>query len=106
MMTILILIFAHCIGDYVFQSQFLATVKATNDFILSVHSILWAGVICLTMFMLGNEASYLDIIILFVGHFVIDRIKSRKEDKTFALTDDLYFDQIAHMIQIMFVWYF
>ena len=99
---ILIMIFCHLIGDYVLQNDFLAKFKGSNDFILLVHSALWSGTMCIGLSYLGQFNIY-KLIFLVSGHFIIDRWKARKEDKTYALTRDLYIDQMLHMFQLIVV---
>jgi hypothetical protein len=100
MNTVLILIFSHLVGDYVFQSDFIANFKGKLNFILMVHCGLWAGSISTGLWLSGLYSPWA-IPVLFVGHFYIDRWKARKEDKTHALTKDLYLDQALHGLQVV-----
>lgn len=97
---LLILIWLHLFGDYVLQTDFLATQKGKNDFILLVHSCLWAGIICAGLWLFGvltwPKAGF-----LIAGHFFIDRWKARKSDKTHALGRDLWIDQTLHIVQLL-----
>lgn len=101
---ILILLFAHMVGDYIFQNNFIATIKATNNFILFVHSFLWAGTIAIGFHFIGIEINILLFSYLVIRHFLIDKMKCNKKDKTNALTTDLYVDQLAHILDITIVW--
>ena len=51
---IFVLLFSHLIGDYVFQSDFLAQFKSKKNFILLIHSALWTGSICIGLFCIGR----------------------------------------------------
>ena len=98
---ILILIFAHLIGDYVFQSNFIANFKSKNNFILFVHSGLWTGSICVGLFLIGRYSLW-KVAFLLIGHFVIDYWKGHKYLSSYS---DLYIDQIIHMIQLGIVYF-
>jgi hypothetical protein len=92
----------HCIADYPLQGDFLANFKGKNDFVLLVHSIIWSGVVSFGFLYIGKQIEVIFPVLL-VGHFFIDRWKSKKIDKTNktnALTKDLYIDQALHAIQI------
>lgn len=97
--TILLLIGAHCIADYPLQGEFLANFKGKFDYLLLMHSIIWGTVIAITLKYLGLYADW-KFIFLIAGHFIIDRWKARKEDKTDALTWDLWIDQLLHALQL------
>lgn len=97
--TFIMFLVLHCIADYPLQGDFLANFKGKNDFILLVHSIIWAGIISFGFLYVGKQIEVIFPLLL-VGHFFIDRWKSRKTDKTNALTKDLYIDQALHAVQI------
>ena len=89
----------HCVADYPLQGDFLANFKGKNNFVLFVHSVIWAGIVSLGFIYIGKNIEVIFPVLL-VGHFFIDRWKSRKLDKTNTLTKDLYIDQFLHAIQI------
>lgn len=93
---------AHYIGDYPLQGDFLAQFKGTHDYILFCHAIIWTGCVCAVLGYFGVFAWW-KVAFLLVGHFAIDRWKARKEDKTHALTRDLWKDQALHVAQIILV---
>ena len=98
-MIVLILwfMFAHYIGDYVFQSDFLAKTKATSFYSLFVHSFLYTMTIgCAFYLICGNFYMYQFFILLF-SHICIDYVKANAKDKQKALTTYLYVDQILHI---------
>lgn len=99
--TILDLIMAHMLGDYIFQSDFLAINKAKYKFILFIHSFVWSYIIYYTLLKCGVEVNLFKFIFLLVGHFAIDKVKCIKKDKTNALTKDLWIDQALHALQII-----
>ena len=97
---LLLLIWVHLFADFHVQDDFQATMKAKNNFILFVHSALWAGIISFVLICFGLF-SYPKLFMLLVGHFIIDYLKCHKEDKTNALTTDLYKDQFLHLCQLL-----
>lgn len=97
---LLILIWLHMLGDYSFQGDFLANVKGKNDYILFCHAFIWTGCIVLGLWALCIFAWW-KVAFLLVGHFAVDRWKARKEDKTHALTKDLWVDQGLHLLQLV-----
>lgn len=93
---------AHYIGDYPLQGDFLANFKGKLDYILFCHAIIWTGCVCAALGYFGAFAWWKAAFLL-VGHFAIDRWKARKEDKTNALTFDLWKDQALHFAQLILV---
>ena len=99
MFSLLVLVWLHFVADYPLQGEFLANFKGKYDYLLFCHCIMWAGTISAGLVYLGIFC-YWKFAMLLIGHFVIDRWKARKENKTHALTRDLWIDQLLHMAQI------
>jgi len=97
---ILVLIWFHLFADFHIQDDFQAKMKSTNNFILFVHSALWAGIISFVLIYFGLF-TYPKLFMLLAGHFCIDYWKCHKEDKTKSLTTDLYIDQLLHLGQLL-----
>ena len=89
-------------GDYVFQNDFIAKFKATNNFILFVHGWLWASTVTFGLIKLGLYEPWKFVFLLII-HIVIDKLKCMQIDKTKALTKDLYIDQMGHFGQLLIV---
>lgn len=96
----LVLFWLHFVADYPLQGEFLATFKGKCDYLLFCHVVIWTGAITAGLFFTGNYALW-KVAMLLVGHFIIDRWKARKKDKTNALTEDLWKDQLLHMGQLL-----
>ncbi len=92
----------HCIADYPLQGDFLASFKGKNWFILFIHASIWSGVIYMGLMYYGI-ASPPKYLLLLLGHMMIDKWKCMREDKSKALTTDLYIDQVLHMVQLVVV---
>jgi hypothetical protein len=88
------------LGDYPLQGEFLANFKGKYDYLLFCHVVIWTGCICVGLWFLGLLLWW-KVVMLLVGHFLIDRRKARKTDKTNALTKDLWIDQLLHLAQLI-----
>lgn len=104
-MDILTLIAMHLVGDFAWSNSWISEVKATNNYILTVHSGLWTFAMGIGFYLIGIQLSVLEVFILFVTHYLIDKWKCNLKDKTNALTGDLYVDQISHMIVVMMIYW-
>jgi len=101
MLTALFFLIAlHFIADFPLQGEFLANMKGKFDYLLFAHAFMWSGVISAGLIYFGLFAWW-KVAMLLIGHFFIDRWKARKDDKTFALTRDLWIDQSLHMGQLL-----
>lgn len=109
LLVFLFLIFAHYVGDYVFQSEFLGVTKGISWYNLLVHCILYTGTVSFAFYLLGCHNLYPIIIILFISHMLIDKTKciwvvhyNKNNDKGYGAYkgDILYLDQSLHIIII------
>jgi len=100
--NLLVLITCHMFGDYVFQNDFIAKFKSTNEFIMFVHAWLWASTISMGLMYIGMFEVWKFIFLLIIHH-CIDGIKCAQIDKSKALTKHLYIDQLAHLGQLLIV---
>lgn len=66
-----ILLICHLIGDYVLQSNFLASTKGKNWYHLFVHSVLY---IAPFYYFFGFDSG---LLFLAITHFIIDALKAR-----------------------------
>lgn len=92
----------HFIADFPLQGEFLANMKGKYDYLLFAHSVIWAGIISFGLNYYGMLENW-HFAFLLVGHFIIDRWKAKKEDKTNALTKDLWIDQGLHLLQLIVI---
>lgn len=89
---LLILVFCHLVGDYVLQSNFLATTKESNWYHLFVHCALY----CLPFFIVFGVMWQLAYI--FLTHLIIDSLKARYNKINYPV------DQILHYL-VMLVYF-
>jgi len=101
-MIIFWLLFAHCLGDMVFQTEFLFKYKSSVLFCMLSHVFIWTGCIVLVLSWFGLF-SYWKLIFLFLGHWAVDAWKSR-QPKDLAHFRYIYYDQGLHVLQLIIVW--
>lgn len=107
--------FANLLLDYPLQSTFEATNKAKYNYVLFVHSAIWGLGIAFTIMYLQGSIKIWKIVMLIVGHAIMDGWKCRTfkhpEDirKTFGVTMSgktaFYIDQSYHVLQIVVALY-
>jgi len=103
MLKILFILYvANLILDYPLQGDFLAMNKSKNNYVLFVHSMIWAGGISIALMYLGIFMWW-KFAMLLVGHILIDAWKSRGHYKKLNISDwnSLYIDQGLHVFQIL-----
>ena len=68
------ILFAHSLGDYFLQTDYLAMNKGKDNYILCIHSVLYTFAISLIF---GNEISQLWYWLILLTHILIDYVKAR-----------------------------
>lgn len=106
-----LMIFAHFIGDYVLQTEFLATTKGKHWYNMLVHCILYTGSVGWVLSSYIGGLPYVGLLCLFVSHWLIDSWKCRGLDKK-PIADwtekaYLYMDQFCHFVVLagLIIWY-
>lgn len=97
----LILNLLNYIGDYPFQPDFLAQGKQKSNYLLFVHSFIWAGTVSLGLIYF-DLFSLTKFAMLLIGHCVIDYWKCRGLYKKQSITEmrSFYIDQSLHILQL------
>lgn len=97
----LLLFFCNLVLDYSLQSEFLIEYKQKNNYVLFVHCAIWGIGLALVLIPF-NLFAYWKLIMLIIGHFIIDYWKCRRIYKKQNLTDyqSYYIDQFLHTIQV------
>ena len=96
---LLFVVFAHYIGDFALQSEWVAINKATKWYVLFAHAMIWTGVISAVLYAFG-ALTVGKVALLLVGHIVTDKWK------TMMPADDwwyIYPDQFVHLWQCFMV---
>lgn len=100
------LMFAHYLGDYPLQSDFLATTKGKSLYSLFVHCFIYSMTIATTIMLIKGEFEISVFMVVFLSHIIIDSLKARTKNKEKALTTYLYIDQSLHLVINIIVFYF
>ena len=101
---IIFIIIGHCVGDYLFQSSYLALNKGKDKYLLFVHSVLYAFGVILTAYIFTIEISVLQILALFITHMIIDY--TRTNNVIIVVLGEkgvLIVDQIMHYLILFLV---
>ncbi len=99
------LIFAHFIGDWALQSNWMAENKQESGVILVAHCMIWTACIYIAMTYTHINLAHWKLIFLLCGHFVADIMKCLSVwmgAKPFGLA--LYIDQLWHLGQCAIVY--
>ena len=106
-MIVYILIIAHLLADFTFQSTRLAKNKAKQFKYLVIHSLIYAIVLAVPMFLfVGLKRGIFLYLCIVVSHFFIDTIRQWIEKKVLGRGFRFFlfiFDQILHILIIIFV---
>jgi len=105
MSALLILLLSHFVGDYAFQTEYMAENKGKDNYILVAHVATWTFIVSTTALFIG--VNFPDMIIfLFVPHLIMDYIKARKLlwCKRVTPQQALTIDQSFHLLQILLLW--
>ena len=90
------LIFAHLLADYSLQSNWVAKMKKTDNYVLLAHAIIWGGVISLFLSYF-NIFTIWKVVFLISGHFIVDYIKCHSKKDIWVI------DQSLHFLQLLIV---
>ena len=100
------LLFAHFIGDWAIQPEWIATNKGKYWFVMLSHCIIWTACVCIGLEYIGCYALW-KVLFLISGHYLVDLWKCKLyekipfcQQKTYK---HLYIDQLIHIIQVIFV---
>ena len=85
MIILIYIVFCHLIGDYVLQSDFIASTKGKNWYHLFVHCALYC-----VPFLLVFGLSW-QLAIIFISHLIIDPLKARYNKITYIQDQTLHY---------------
>jgi len=97
------LIFAHYLGDFGLQKEWIALNKGKYWYLMLAHSVIWTACICYTLDRYIKNVLVWHVVFLLVGHFLCDTWKC-KSTRDFP-TWHFYVDQVWHIIQCVVVCY-
>lgn len=102
------LLIAHLLGDFVFQTKWMADNKANNWLPLLFHSFIYTAIIWIISYFAFGGLSLTGCILIFGGHLILDRrtIINLWSSKIMGLEDEatnwitIVIDQTFHLILI------
>ena len=94
--TIIYIILCHCLGDYFFQTEYLAINKGSDNYILFVHCVTYC-----TPFIIKFGLSW-KIYFIFIVHFFTDLSKAKYD--LISITTDQIIHYIAALVFIIKNW--
>lgn len=108
-----IVIIGHFIGDFLFQTSWIATYKATKWFTLFVHVLIYTATIAVLDLLTFHHLSAWGIVFIFVTHLIIDRQtvvrwwmnEVMRTNPTSAPWLMIVVDQIFHLIMLAIALY-
>ena len=96
---ILQLLFAHCLGDYLFQTNYLASNKGKDNYLLFVHGVLYTLAVYLVF---GTAISSLGYWLILLTHIPVDYIKARGiTPEKYGDSGALIIDQLIHYLVLI-----
>jgi hypothetical protein len=96
------LVMAHLVGDYGLQSDLMAQRKRASIWVLTLHVLIYAGVLALTLGLYGSiTGSYsfwrFSIVAVLAGLFVTHWSQDFLKSRFFNSRQAYYLDQILHL---------
>ncbi len=107
MNTLLIMIIAHFIGDYLLQPEKLATDKAKKIKSLMVHALLYTAAMSMLFLCVQWTSVLIPLAIIAVSHLVIDEVKIQVERRKAKAKEKLIcfcIDQVLHLAVVVICW--
>lgn len=98
MNSLLLLVALHFIGDFAFQSAWMAMEKGKDWQVLTYHVCTYTAPFALLLEVPGSEATVAGVVFIFITHFVEDAAKGR-----YGLIKSIWLDQAIHLAVLIFV---
>jgi len=97
----LVLLLAHLLGDYLFQTKWMVAKKKKVLWVMALHSLINAAVVYL---LLGMWTLWLVPLVVFASHFLIDFARSRLKKDGLGI---YLFDQTLHLaVLAALIWFY
>lgn len=98
----LVVIMGHMVGDYLFQSDYLAANKGNDNYILLAHSVIYTFGVMLVAYLFNIEIKTLNLLLIGIIHLPVDYLKARGiTTKWFGDKKALILDQLVHYITLL-----
>ena len=95
-MIMLLLVYAHALGDIIFQPDRYASKKTSVLRYMVIHCYIYAGTVSIALWMLGYFAWWKPFAI-FISHYLIDTYLADDND-IYKLGKSGWYDQLAHIL--------
>lgn len=97
-MNFIWLIFAHFIGDFALQSDWISLNKGKYWYLMVAHCVIWTACVCVALEYMGILLLW-KAVLLCVGHVACDvwKCNSTKDFPTWHF----YVDQMFHILQVI-----
>lgn len=93
------ILFAHSLGDYFLQTDYLAINKGKDNYILCIHAILYTFAVSLIF---GSEINQLWYWLILLTHILVDYVKARGiTPKMMGDKNALILDQAIHFLTLI-----
>ncbi|KKU85896.1 MAG: hypothetical protein A2667_03230 [Candidatus Wildermuthbacteria bacterium RIFCSPHIGHO2_01_FULL_47_27] len=86
------LLAGHFIGDFPFQSEWMAANKGKSWEVNAYHAFVYAFTVFVIVAMADFRLSFWAVLILFASHFIIDPLKAR-----WGIVRHVWMDQFLHI---------
>ena len=88
------------IGDYVFQSDFIANTKGTNWYHLLVHSVLYCVPFAILFTYIQYPNAWFMILALLISHVIIDAQKARFHSISYIEDQIFHYGMIISLMAV------
>lgn len=93
------ILFAHSLGDYFLQTDYLAINKGKDNYILCIHAILYTFAVSLIF---GSKINQLWYWLILLTHILVDYVKARGiTPKMMGDKNALILDQAIHFLTLI-----
>lgn len=100
----IVILFAHMLGDYFLQTDYLAKNKGKDNYILLAHCILYSLGIGIVFGIFGITLTTIDLALISAIHYPIDYLKARGiTPRLIGDKNALILDQAIHYITLLLI---
>lgn len=92
------LLAGHFLGDFPFQSEWMAANKGKSWEVNAYHALVYAFTVFIVAAMADFRLSFLAVSTLFASHFIIDPLKAR-----WGIVRHIWIDQIPHVFVLVII---
>lgn len=99
---LIVILYAHMLGDYFLQTDYLAMNKGKDNYILLAHCVLYGLGVGVVFGIFGFTLTTIDLALISAIHYSIDYLKARGiTPKLIGNKNALMLDQVIHYITLL-----